>query len=116
MLIQHLILSIVNAAPPSPASSGVVSEQEYNSRSSGASSPPLPPPPPSDSEMPPAVPPHFLEKGMLEVCHFIVFLNQSFCLHLIGESFSKFIFINVLMGIHSHVCSSYHCGNQGLVA
>ncbi|XP_042209550.1 abl interactor 2-like [Homarus americanus] len=50
-------------APPSPASSGVVSEQEYNSRSSGASSPPLPPPPTSDSEMPPAVPPHFMEKG-----------------------------------------------------
>ncbi|KAG7153475.1 Abl interactor 1-like [Homarus americanus] len=48
--------------PPSPASSGVVSEQEYNSRSSGASSPPLPPPPTSDSEMPPAVPPHFMEK------------------------------------------------------
>ncbi|KAK7085664.1 Abl interactor 2 [Halocaridina rubra] len=50
-------------APPSPASSGVISEQEYNSRSSGASSPPLPPPPPSDSEIPPAVPPHFMEKG-----------------------------------------------------
>ncbi|XP_064095811.1 abl interactor 2-like isoform X2 [Macrobrachium nipponense] len=49
-------------APPSPASSGVISEQEYNSRSSGASSPPLPPPPPSDSEIPPAVPPHFMEK------------------------------------------------------
>lgn len=48
--------------PPSPASSGVVSEQEYNSRSSGASSPPLPPPPPNDTEMPPAVPPHFMEK------------------------------------------------------
>ncbi|XP_037794408.1 abl interactor 2-like isoform X9 [Penaeus monodon] len=49
-------------APPSPASSGVVSEQEYNSRSSGASSPPLPPPPPSDTDIPPAVPPHFMEK------------------------------------------------------
>ncbi|XP_037794404.1 abl interactor 2-like isoform X6 [Penaeus monodon] len=51
-------------APPSPASSGVVSEQEYNSRSSGASSPPLPPPPPSDTDIPPAVPPHFMEKAM----------------------------------------------------
>lgn len=50
--------------PPSPASSGVVSEQEYNSRSSGASSPPLPPPPPSDTDIPPAVPPHFMEKAM----------------------------------------------------
>ncbi|XP_071549230.1 abl interactor 2 isoform X3 [Panulirus ornatus] len=48
--------------PPSPASSGVVSEQEYNSRSSGASSPPLPPPPTSDADIPPAVPPHFMEK------------------------------------------------------
>lgn len=48
--------------PPSPASSGVVSEQEYNSRSSGASSPPLPPPPSSDADIPPAVPPHFMEK------------------------------------------------------
>ncbi|XP_037794401.1 abl interactor 2-like isoform X3 [Penaeus monodon] len=51
-------------SPPSPASSGVVSEQEYNSRSSGASSPPLPPPPPSDTDIPPAVPPHFMEKAM----------------------------------------------------
>ncbi|XP_071549229.1 abl interactor 2 isoform X2 [Panulirus ornatus] len=49
-------------SPPSPASSGVVSEQEYNSRSSGASSPPLPPPPTSDADIPPAVPPHFMEK------------------------------------------------------
>ncbi|XP_045612699.1 abl interactor 2 isoform X2 [Procambarus clarkii] len=48
--------------PPSPASSGVISEQEYNSRSSGASSPPLPPPPTSDADIPPAVPPHFMEK------------------------------------------------------
>nr|XP_053647237.1 abl interactor 2-like [Cherax quadricarinatus] len=54
----------VLAAPPSPASSGVVSEQEYNSRSSGASSPPLPPPPTSEADIPPAVPPHFMEKAM----------------------------------------------------
>ncbi|XP_069935950.1 abl interactor 2 isoform X4 [Cherax quadricarinatus] len=52
------------SAPPSPASSGVVSEQEYNSRSSGASSPPLPPPPTSEADIPPAVPPHFMEKAM----------------------------------------------------
>ncbi|KAK8721109.1 hypothetical protein OTU49_012939 [Cherax quadricarinatus] len=51
-------------SPPSPASSGVVSEQEYNSRSSGASSPPLPPPPTSEADIPPAVPPHFMEKAM----------------------------------------------------
>ncbi|KAB7497736.1 hypothetical protein Anas_09653 [Armadillidium nasatum] len=37
-------------APPSPASSGVVSEQDYHSRSSGTSSPPLPPPPPQEAE------------------------------------------------------------------
>ncbi|KAK8403438.1 hypothetical protein O3P69_000486 [Scylla paramamosain] len=49
-------------APPSPASSGPVSEPDYTSRSSGASSPPLPPPPPSEVEAPPPVPPHFMEK------------------------------------------------------
>lgn len=72
-----------HVAPPSPASSGVVSEQEYNSRSSGASSPPLPPPPTSDTEIPPAVPPHFMEKGMYSRCQFVSLVifgvNLSLC-------------------------------------
>ncbi|KAL7639067.1 UNVERIFIED_CONTAM: hypothetical protein RMT77_010601 [Armadillidium vulgare] len=49
-------------APPSPASSGVVSEQDYHSRSSGTSSPPLPPPPPQEAEAVSLVPQNYLEK------------------------------------------------------
>uniref|UniRef100_A0A6A7FQR4 Abl interactor 2 n=1 Tax=Hirondellea gigas TaxID=1518452 RepID=A0A6A7FQR4_9CRUS len=49
--------------PPSPASSGLVSELDYPShRSSGASSPPLPPPPPHDGEAVTLVPPVYVEK------------------------------------------------------
>ncbi|XP_076064335.1 abl interactor 2-like isoform X2 [Oratosquilla oratoria] len=60
MAINRTVHEVV-IAPPSPASSGVVSELDY-SRSSGASSPPLPPPPPQDNEPQTLVPATYLEK------------------------------------------------------
>lgn len=62
--IRYCNILFIFSAPPSPASSGVVSEQDYHSRSSGTSSPPLPPPPPQEAEAVSLVPQNYLEKGL----------------------------------------------------
>lgn len=72
-------------APPSPASSGPVSEPDYTSRSSGASSPPLPPPPPSEVDAPPAIPPHFMEKGQNTLSLTANFSFSTLCNYLVPK-------------------------------
>lgn len=63
--IQKIMCFFFSPAPPSPAATGMV-EVDYPPPSPRPPSPPLPPPPPHATEgelPPPAVPPHFMEKG-----------------------------------------------------
>ena len=65
-------------APPSLASSGLVSDADYpmsSHRSSGASSPPLPPPPPHEGDAVSLIPPVYVEKGDYVAVHAV--LNWS---------------------------------------